>query len=499
MSTSRARPDARQGGRAVRRRAAVRRRIEHGQAAGGPMLPGRRPTRPCRRSADSGFAAEYDVERKFRECRLYQVAPISTNLILSYIGQHVLGFAAIVLMGALPLEGVTVVSLEQAVAAPFATRQLADLGARVIKVERPRGLATSRGCTTPRSAGCRAISCGSNRSKESLTLDLQAPAGGRSAAAADRPRRTCFRPETSRRAPRNGSASRRTSLRADHPRLIVCGLSGYGASGPVPRPQGVTTCSCRPSRGVVSITGTPEEWREARDPGGRPGGRHVRLHRNPHDAVCTGADRRGGVHRGLDARGRSANGWDSRCTTPCTAAPRRRAAAARHATIAPYGPYACAGGGSGAGRRPERARVGPFLRGGAAPAGRLAADPRFDTSARRGANREALDREIDGVFSVLTAAGGHRAAGTRRGIANAGSTRWSSSRPTRSSPRATAGERWRTSAGPVRSLIPPATIDGVEPRMERVSRAGRRIPNRFLRELGYGAATVAAWRAEGIV
>ena len=85
-----------------------------------------------------GFAAEYDVERKFRETRLYQVAPISTNLILSYIGEHVLGMPrSFLTIAAQP--GLRVVALEQAVAAPFCSRQLADLGADVIKVERPDG------------------------------------------------------------------------------------------------------------------------------------------------------------------------------------------------------------------------------------------------------------------------------------------------------------------------------------------------------------------------
>ena len=86
-----------------------------------------------------GFANEYDVERKFRETRLYQVAPISTNLILSLRRRARARPAAVVLMETTmrPLEGITVVTLEHAIAAPFCTRQLADLGARVIKVERP--------------------------------------------------------------------------------------------------------------------------------------------------------------------------------------------------------------------------------------------------------------------------------------------------------------------------------------------------------------------------
>src|SRR4029079_1153088 len=83
------------------------------------------------------FAEEYAVERKFRETRLYQVAPISTNLILSYVAEHVLGMPRSYCRFMLPVQGTTVVTLEHALAAPFCTRQLAELGARVIKIERP--------------------------------------------------------------------------------------------------------------------------------------------------------------------------------------------------------------------------------------------------------------------------------------------------------------------------------------------------------------------------
>ena len=92
-----------------------------------------------------GFAAEYDVERKFRETRLYQVAPISTNLILLVRRRARARPAAVVLIGRAPLDGITVVALEHAIAAPFCTRQLADLGARVIKIERPGGGDFARG------------------------------------------------------------------------------------------------------------------------------------------------------------------------------------------------------------------------------------------------------------------------------------------------------------------------------------------------------------------
>ena len=123
-----------------------------------------------------GFAEDYDIERKFRETRLYQVAPISTNLILAYVAEHVLGLPTCRTESmALPARtGITVVSVEQAVAAPFATRQLADLGARVIKIERPDGGDFARGYDTTVN-GLSSYFVWLNRSKESLTLDLKRP------------------------------------------------------------------------------------------------------------------------------------------------------------------------------------------------------------------------------------------------------------------------------------------------------------------------------------
>ena len=168
---------------------------------------------------------------------------------------------------------------------------------------------------------------------------------------------------------------------------------------------------------------------------------------------------------------------------------------AHHATIAPYGPYACAGGqavllGIQNEREWQRFCTEVLRR------PELAEDPRFDSSTRRPANREALDREIDAVFSALGAAevtGRLDAAG----IANA---RLNTVQQFADHPQLVARGRWRevaTGAGPVRSLIPPAGIDGVEPRMDPVPELGAHTES-ILQELGYDAATVAAWRAAGI-
>src|SRR5579871_6114678 len=162
------------------------------------------------------------------------------------------GLAQVLLM--LPLEGITVVSLEQAVAAPFATRQLADLGARVIKVERPDVGDFARGYD----AAARGLSSHFvwlNRSKESLTLDLKRPE------AKEVLRRLIEKADVfvQNLAPgateRLGFATR--DLRARRPRLIVCDLSGYGSTGPY-RDKKAYDMLIQAESGLISITGTPE-------------------------------------------------------------------------------------------------------------------------------------------------------------------------------------------------------------------------------------------------
>src|SRR5262249_37483640 len=128
-------------------------------------------------------------------------------------------------MTAPPLVGITVVALEQAVAAPFATRQLADLGARVIKIERP-GTGDFARAYDATVSGLASHFVWLNRSKESLTLDLKRPEAqvvlGRLLERAD-----VF---VQNLAP--GAVDRlglgAATLRAEYPRLIICGLSGYG-------------------------------------------------------------------------------------------------------------------------------------------------------------------------------------------------------------------------------------------------------------------------------
>src|SRR5262245_59353629 len=158
------------------------------------------------------------------------------------------------LMESLPLAGVTVVAVEQAVAVPFATRQLADLGARVIKIERPNTGDFARGYdTTVRGLASHFVWL--NRSKESLTLDLKHPDAQTVLA------RLFERADVYIQNLAPGAANRlgldTEGLRAKYPQLIVCSLSGYGSTGPYAKKKAYDLL-IQSEVGLVSITGTPE-------------------------------------------------------------------------------------------------------------------------------------------------------------------------------------------------------------------------------------------------
>ena len=154
-----------------------------------------------------------------------------------------------------PLKGLTVVTLEHAIAAPFATRQLADLGARVIKVERP-GVGDFARSYDTRARGLASHFVWTNRSKESLTLDVKHPQ------AATLLRRLILEKAdvvVQNLAP--GAASRLglsfESLAAEKPSLIVCDISGYGSDGPY-RDKKAYDLLIQSEAGFLSVTGTPE-------------------------------------------------------------------------------------------------------------------------------------------------------------------------------------------------------------------------------------------------
>src|SRR4029434_5624796 len=154
-----------------------------------------------------------------------------------------------------PLEGITVVTLEHAIAAPFCTRQLADLGARVIKVERP-GSGDFARAYDERVKGMASHFVWSNRSKESLTLDVKHPQ------AQDVLAKLLEHADVLVQNLAPGAAARlglsHEALRDRHPGLIVCDISGYGVDGPY-RDKKAYDLLIQSESGFLSITGTPDD------------------------------------------------------------------------------------------------------------------------------------------------------------------------------------------------------------------------------------------------
>lgn len=191
-----------------------------------------------------------------------------------------------------PLDGLLVVSLEHAIAAPLCTRQLADLGARVIKVERPGSGDFARAYDS-RVKGQSSHFVWTNRSKESLALDLKDPtqleALKKIVAKAD-----VF---VQNLAP--GGASRMglsIVLRANCPKLIVCDISGYGSDGPY-RNKKAYDLLIQAEAGLLSVTGTMQ----GRQFDGRHCGRNVRIQLDPRGALATPSHGQSRPYRHIDA------------------------------------------------------------------------------------------------------------------------------------------------------------------------------------------------------
>ena len=394
-------------------------------------------------------------------------------------------------MAARPLDGVTVVTLEQAVAAPFATRQLADLGARVIKVERP-GVGDFARAYDATVQGLSSHFVWLNRSKESLTLDLKRPEGR------EVMERLIDRVDVFVQNLAPGAAGRlgldAATLRERQPRLIVCNISGYGDTGPY-RDKKAYDLLVQAEAGLVSITGTEDEVvKSAISVADIAAGMYA------YAGVLTALLRRAQTGEGaaievsmLEALGEWM-GFPLYYTLGGGSPPPR--SGARHAAIAPYGPFAGADGEAfllAVQNEREWVRFCEVV----LERPELAADSRFDANARRVAHRDELDVLIHEVFGALTAEAIVERL-ERAGIANA---RMRSVAQFAAHPQLETRDRWRDTpspAGPVRMTIPPATIDGVEPRMDAIPDVGEQT-DAILAELGYSPATIAGWRDAGIV
>ncbi len=366
--------------------------------------------------------------------------------------------------GMLPLDGVLVVALEQAVAAPFATRQLADLGARVIKVERAGGGDFARDYDQT-VHGQASYFVWLNRGKESIELDIKSERGQRVLAALLSRADVFVQNLAPGAADRLGLAAE--ELRARHPRLICCSVSGYGPDGPY-RQKKAYDLLVQCEAGLLSVTGTPDTPAKA--------GISVA-------DIAAGMYAFSGVLTALYERERTGLGtslevamldalgeWMSQpyYYSVYGGQPPRRTGA-RHASISPYGPYAAGDGQVFLGLQNEREWA--VLCRQVLQRPELIDDPRFATNTDRVANDDQLTPIIEAALRDIPA---QELAGwlDEAGIANA---RLRTPAEFAEHPQLAARDRWRavgSPGGPVRALLPPVTVPGREPAMGPVPALG---------------------------
>lgn len=386
-----------------------------------------------------------------------------------------------------PLDGITVITLEHAIAAPFCTRQLADLGARVIKVERP-GVGDFARAYDARARGLASHFVWTNRSKESLTLDVK---HGEAAVILDK---LLADADVLVQNLAPGAAARLglsyDALKGKYPRLIVCDISGYGADGPY-RDKKAYDLLIQSESGFLSITGSPDE---------------------PAKAGCSIADIAAGMYAytnilaALIQRGKTGQGCniDVSMLESMTewmsyplyyamdgASPPPRAGAA-HATIYPYGPFP-AGDGKTVMLGLQNEREWELFCTKVLLQPELAKDPRFSSNAVRTAARQELRRMIVDVFSRLTA----EQVIERLDSAQIANAHMNDMHDLWQHAQLKARERWvevGTPAGPMPALLPPGVPNTYAARMDAVPALGQHT-DQILAKLGYGADAIAALHA----
>jgi len=391
----------------------------------------------------------------------------------------------------LPLDGLLVVSVEQAIAAPFASRQLADLGARVIKIERP-GVGDFARAYDHTVKGLASHFVWTNRSKESLTLDLKRPE------ALDVLQRLVSRADVFLHNLAPGAMGRlglgSAVVRQQHPRLVICEISGYGGSGPY-RDKKAYDLLVQSEAGLVSITGTPEA---------------------PSKVGISIADIAAGMYAfssilaALVRRSTTGTGalldismfdalaeWMGYAAyyTGYGGTPLPRTGA-RHAAIAPYGPYTAGDGHVvylGLQNEREWARFCADV----LEQPSLAGDPRFSSNALRVEHHDELEVIIVRAFAGKTSQQVVDSLEAAQ-IANA---RMNTVSEFLDHPQLAARRKWQdveSPVGPLRALVPPFGFDDVRPRMGPIPALGEHT-DRILTELGFDSDTIARWRGEGIV
>jgi itaconate CoA-transferase len=387
-----------------------------------------------------------------------------------------------------PLDGITVVTLEHAIAAPLATRHLADLGARVIKIERPGKGDFARGYDE-RARGLASHFVWTNRSKESLTLDVK------HAEARAVLMRLVAKADVLVQNLAPGAAARLglfvEALRPQYPRLIVCDISGYGLDGPY-RDKKAYDLLIQAEAGLLSVTGTPEQPAKA---GISIADIAAGMYAYSNILAALIQRERTGIGSHIDVAMLEALGEWMKYPLYYTldGAPPPQRTGAAHATIFPYGPFR-AGDGKTVLLGVQNEREWAVFCRVVLQRPELTEDERFETNSRRVENREPLTAIIQEAFAPLTAA----QVVERLDQAQIANARMNEIEEVWAHPQLKARNRWRetaTPAGPLPALLPPGTIDTFEPRMDAVPALSEHT-DAILGELGYIQADIERLRAE---
>jgi itaconate CoA-transferase len=390
-----------------------------------------------------------------------------------------------------PLEGITVVALEQVIAGPFATRQLAELGARVIKIERPQGGDPARGYDST-VKGLSSHFAWVNRSKESLTLDVKRREAKEILARLIEKADVFLHNLAPGAVERLGLGA--DQLRRRDPRLIWCGISGYGPAGPYASKKAydlLVQCEA----GLLSVTGTPETPVKAGIPAA-----DIAAGMYAFASILAALLRRIRSNEGatidvtmLESLGEWM-GFPSLFTAYGGAAPPR--SGPYHATIVPYGPFTAGDGETlFLGVQNEREFAAFCDRVLEKPS--LKSDERFSSGPARFRNREAFHREVESVFRGLRA----NEIVARLEAADIANARLNDMLGFWRHPQLEARARWAkvgSPGGALDMLKPPFNLSGFEPRMEPIPALGEHT-RAILGELGYAKEALDAFAASGVI
>lgn len=390
-----------------------------------------------------------------------------------------------------PLDGITVISLEHAIAAPFCTRQLADLGARVIKIERTKVGDFARAYDT-RTNGLASHFVWTNRSKESLALDIKKPGADAIVDALLAKADVLVQNLAPGATARMGLSFE--ALHSRFPKLIVCDISGYGEGGPYEKKKAYDLL-IQSEGGFLSVTGGPGDDEIAK-------------------AGCSIADIAAGMYAYSGILSalhlREKTGVGSRIDVSMLeslvewmgfplyyafdGAPPPPRAGAAHSTIYPYGPFPASQGETvmlGLQNEREWALFCEKV----LEAPELLKDLRFDSNANRSANREALRAIIVEKFAAL----GTETVISRMDNAPIANAKVNTMQQVWEHPQLKARERWvdvDSPMGKIPALLPPAANKAYKPRMDAIPGLGQHNDS-ILAELGYSKQDIAQLREAG--